>query len=175
MRRWVHVGNDDYYITLNDSAEGENRDIGGIQPGLAHLGFVVDDLAGLTERLWQQGYAIDILGMDHPYRKTVYYTDPAGFQFEFLEYRSDRPEERNLYGGESGDFKFNVRSLAGSRHENKYRYSVADTSVISGGRPQRCGFLAQVLGRRCTFSWVISRRLKALARSWRRTGDFSAV
>lgn len=113
VRRWVHVGNDDYYITLNDSAEGENRHIGGIQPGLAHLGFVVDDLAGLTERLWQQGYAIDILGMDHPYRKTVYYTDPAGFQFEFLEYCSDRPEERNLYGGESGDLKFNVRSLAG--------------------------------------------------------------
>lgn len=112
-RHWVHVGDDEYYMTLNDSAEGDIREIGGIQPGLAHLGFVVDDLEALVERLWQQGYAIDILGMQHPYRKTVYYTDPAGFQFEFLEYCSDQPEQRNQYGGETGSFKFNVRSLQG--------------------------------------------------------------
>ena len=112
-RRWVHVGNDEYYITLNDNAEGDIREIGGIQPGLAHLGFVVDDLEKLVERLWQQGYAINILGMQHPYRKTVYYTDPAGFQFEFLEYKSDQPDQRNLYGGETGLLKYNVRSLQG--------------------------------------------------------------
>ncbi len=113
QRNWVHVGDDEYYITLNDSAEGDMRDISSIQPGLAHLGFVVDDLQGVTERLWAQGYAIDILGMDHPYRKTLYYTDPAGFQFEFLEYNTEQTEERNLYGGETGPFRFNVRSLTG--------------------------------------------------------------
>ena len=102
QRRWVHVGNDDYYITLNDSAEGELRDINGVTPGLAHLGFVIDDLEGLIERLTGNGYEVDIFGREHAFRKTVYFCDPAGFQFEFVQYASDKPEEKNMYGGESG-------------------------------------------------------------------------
>jgi len=110
-RHWVHVGDDDYYITLNDNAEGENRDLSGIQPGVAHMGFVVDDLEGIVSRLAEKGFNIDILGREHPYRRTVYYNDPAGFQFEFLQYSSDKPEEKNMYGGESGELKRNVTSL----------------------------------------------------------------
>ena len=102
-RHWLHVGDDDYYLTLNDNAQGEIRDVRSVQPGVAHLGFVVDDLAGIIGRLAQKGFTIDIQGRDHPFRKTVYYNDPAGFQFEFLEYSSDRAEEKNMYGGESGD------------------------------------------------------------------------
>lgn len=102
-RHWLHVGDDDYYLTLNDNAQGAIRDVHSVQAGVAHLGFVVDDLSGVIARLAAQGFTVDITGRDHPYRKTVYYNDPAGFQFEFLEYSSDQPHEKNMYGGESGE------------------------------------------------------------------------
>ena len=104
-RRWLHFGDDDYYITLNDSAAGNMRDVRGINPGMAHMGFVVEDLEALIQRLSKAGYAIDIIGRDHPYRSTVYYLDLAGFQFEFLQYHSDKPDEKNLYGGERGELQ----------------------------------------------------------------------
>ncbi len=49
-RRWLHVGDDDYYITLNDDGEGAVRDLTGHNPGLAHLGFGVDELDDVIER-----------------------------------------------------------------------------------------------------------------------------
>ena len=96
-RRWLHVGDNDYYITLNDDGEGANRDLTSHTPGLAHLAFVVDDLDGVIERLEAKGYQVDIEGVDHPFRKNVYFLDPAGFQFEFVQYLSDDPNERNRY------------------------------------------------------------------------------
>ena len=96
-RRWLHVGDDNYYLTLNDGAEGENRDLSGHAPGLAHLGFVVDDVDGVIQRLEAKGFQIAVSGGDHPFRKTVYFIEPAGFEFEFMEYLSDKPSERNLY------------------------------------------------------------------------------
>lgn len=96
-RRWLHVGDDDYYVTLNDDGEGDNRDLTGHQLGLAHLGFVVDDLDGIVERLQAKGHRIDIEGPEHPFRRNIYFLDPAGFQFEFVQYLSDVADERNRY------------------------------------------------------------------------------
>lgn len=114
-RNWLHVGDDDYYLTLNDGAEGEIRDLGGIAPGLAHLGFVVDDMDNLIQRLTSKGYEIDIVGRNHPHRKTVYFIDPNGFQFEFIQYLSSDAVLKNQYGGESGELvrseKFNIQEF----------------------------------------------------------------
>ena len=96
-RRWLHVGDDDTYITLNDDGEGENRDLAGHAPGLAHLGFVVDDLDGVIARLEAKGHRIHIEGAGQPFRNNVYFLDPAGFEFEFVQYLSDDPAERNSY------------------------------------------------------------------------------
>lgn len=102
-RNWVHVGDDENYVTLNDCGVGENRDLSGITLGLAHIGFTVDDVEALSARLTGQGYAIDVIGRNHPHRKTIYFIDPAGFQFEFIEYFSEKPSEKNMYGGEIGE------------------------------------------------------------------------
>lgn len=102
-RHWLHVGDDDYYLTLNDNGNGDIRDVKSVQQGVAHLGFVVDDLAGVIQRLENKGFSVAIQGRDHPFRKTVYFNDPGGFQFEFLQYSSEKPQEKNMYGGESGD------------------------------------------------------------------------
>ncbi|NRA19157.1 MAG: VOC family protein [Oceanospirillaceae bacterium] len=100
-RNWVHVGNDDYYITLNDKAEGNNRNLKSQTAGLAHIGFAVDDVAAISARLQNKGYQIATIGADHPYRKTIYFIDPAGFEFEFIQYLSEIPEQKNMYGGET--------------------------------------------------------------------------
>jgi len=38
MGNWLHVGTNDYYITLNEGNEDSNRDLKGHSPGLAHTG-----------------------------------------------------------------------------------------------------------------------------------------
>ncbi len=101
-RKWIHIGTEDNYITLNDMGNGENRDLKSLTPGLAHIGFVVDDMDSLRDRLVSNGYEIATVGANHPYRKTIYFIDPAGFEFEFIEYLSLEPAKRNMYGGETG-------------------------------------------------------------------------
>lgn len=102
-RRWLHFGDDDYYITLNEANRESNRDLKGHSPGLAHVGFRVTDLDELIQRLRDKGYEIEIVGADHPFRKNVYFVDPSGFEFEFVQYLSDASEERNQYGGETSE------------------------------------------------------------------------
>lgn len=96
-RNWLHVGDDNYYLTLNDGAEGEIRDLSGHAPGLAHLGFAVDDADAIVARLEAKGFPIRVKDTEHPFRKTYYFVDPAGFEFEFMQYLSDKNEERNQY------------------------------------------------------------------------------
>ncbi len=96
-RNWLHFGDDNYYITLNDGAVGQNRDLDGHSPGLAHIGFEVEDVDGIIDRLTGAGFEISVLSNDHPYRSTVYFKDPEGFEFEFMQYLSNKPEERNIY------------------------------------------------------------------------------
>lgn len=105
-RRWVHFGDDTHYITLNEPGDdGSNRDLTGHAPGLAHVGIEVDDLQALSERLSAAGYKPRVASAPHPHRTSVYYLDPAGFEFEFVQYFSDVPAERNMVGGETGELK----------------------------------------------------------------------
>ncbi len=95
-RTWLHIGTDDYYITLNDNGDGLNRDLQGHQPGLAHIGFVVEDCDKVLQRLNNAGYELRTTGAD-PYRKSYYFIDPQGFEFEFLEYSTEDPKLKNQY------------------------------------------------------------------------------
>ncbi len=100
-RKWLHFGDSHHYITLNDHGSGPNRDLRGLSVGLAHIGMEVDDVDAVVERLRAAGHEPTTIGADHPHRKTVYFSEPAGFEFEFIQYLSDDPQERNLYGGET--------------------------------------------------------------------------
>ncbi len=94
-RKWLHIGDDYQYLTLNDNGEGDNRDLNGQQTGLAHFAYVVNSLDAVIERLAAAGFDKDHDGAIEPFRKNVYYVDPNGFEVEFVEYLSDDPEERN--------------------------------------------------------------------------------
>ncbi|MEM8497616.1 MAG: VOC family protein [Pseudomonadota bacterium] len=95
-RRWLHLGDDFQYLTLNDNGVGSNRDLAGHQIGLAHFAFSTANLESVMAGLSKAGFQPSKEGATEPYRKNVYYMDPAGFEVEFVEYLSDVPAERNL-------------------------------------------------------------------------------
>ena len=97
--RWVHIGTDHAYVALNqatrDPAEPWIPYAG--KPGLNHLGFEVDDADALRARLRAAGYQDTTVPNAHPYRRRVYFHDPEGNDWEFVQYLSDDPAKRHDY------------------------------------------------------------------------------
>ena len=95
-RTWLHFGDDYHYLAISDHGEGVNRDLTGHSVGLAHFAYATNDITAVINRLTSAGYEISKPGTQEPYRKNVYFMDPAGFEIEFVEYLSDIPAERNF-------------------------------------------------------------------------------
>ena len=97
--RWLHVGTDDTYVAVNEApeepAEGWVPYAG--KPGLNHLGYEVDDVDALRARLAAAGYPDSTVPNEHPHRKRVYFHDHEGNDWEFVQYFSEDPAERNDY------------------------------------------------------------------------------
>lgn len=91
---WVHVGTDSTYLCLNEGGEEVRATKG---PGLNHVGFVVEDAESVRVRLEQAGYEEGFVPDPHPHRQRVYYIDGNGIEWEFVEYYSGDPNERNDY------------------------------------------------------------------------------
>lgn len=94
-RKWIHFGDDYQYIAMSDHGEGKNRELAGHQIGFAHFAFVTNNIDAVIERLLTAGFSIAKDGSKEPFRKNIYYVDPAGFEVEFVQYLSDLPEQRN--------------------------------------------------------------------------------
>ncbi len=94
-RQWLHFGDDDNYLTFNNGGDKPIRDLSGHQVGVAHFGYVVDNIEALIQRMEDAGYALSHCGREEPFRKNCYFIDPDGFEVEFVQYLSDLPEERN--------------------------------------------------------------------------------
>ncbi len=62
-----------------------------------HLGFEVDDVEAIRERLTAAGYRDSTVPNAHPHRRRVYFHDAQGQDWEFVEYNSTDPKERNDY------------------------------------------------------------------------------
>ena len=98
-RRWVHFGTDETYIALSQSTvEPERRWVPytGV-PGVNHLAYEVDDVEALRDRLRSARYLDSTVENNHPHRKRVYFYDPDGNDWEFIQYLSDDPAERHDY------------------------------------------------------------------------------
>lgn len=97
--RWVHVGTDETYIAMT-SANTEPlqpwQPYRGL-PGVNHLGYEVDDAATLRSRMLAAGYEESTVPNSHPHRRRVYFLDPDGGDWEFVQYLSADPSERNDY------------------------------------------------------------------------------
>ena len=94
---WFHVGTDDSYLALASNGKGDAPDWKTNYTGVKHVGIAVPDLDSLENRLRDVGYVLDHRGADHPYRKNAYYMEDHNLQFEFIEYLSQRPYEKNDY------------------------------------------------------------------------------
>ncbi len=62
-----------------------------------HLAYEVDDVEALCERMKSAGYRDSTPPNAHPYRKRRYFYDPEGNDWEFVQYLSQDPAERNDY------------------------------------------------------------------------------
>lgn len=97
--RWVHVGTNDTYIVLNQAKADSARHwipYSG-EPGVNHLAYEVDDVESLRLRLKAAGYRDSTVPNAHPHRKRVYFYDPDGNDWEFVQYFSQDPAKRNDY------------------------------------------------------------------------------
>ena len=97
--RWVHVGTEDTYIALTGAESTPDvpwEPYSGL-PGVNHLGYEVDDVDSLRGRMLAAGYEESTPPSLHPSRKRVYFLDPDGNDWEFVQYLSDDPAVRNDY------------------------------------------------------------------------------
>ena len=95
--QWTHLGDDHSYIAIQSGGEGTVADWKTRWTGVKHVGIVVPDLDAVVEGLAAIGYEVDHFGGTHPHRKIAYFVDPHSLQFEFIEYLSTDPSERNEY------------------------------------------------------------------------------
>jgi catechol 2,3-dioxygenase-like lactoylglutathione lyase family enzyme len=98
-KRWVHIGTAETYISLTQATgESENprKPYSGV-PGVNHLGYEVDDVGALRDRLQAAGYRESTPPNRHPFRRRVYFGDADGNDWEFVQYLSDDPAQRHDY------------------------------------------------------------------------------
>lgn len=97
-REWVHFGDDHTYIALNQATQNDlktekNYD----KAGINHIGFVVQDVQEIANNLLMNGYKRDYPKQVGPFRIRDYFADADGNQYEFVQYLSEIPEEKNSY------------------------------------------------------------------------------
>ncbi len=100
MGRWVHFGTDDFYVALQENSKhSPTQEVTYTNDGINHIGFVVEGMDALIERMKEEGYNLSAASAldDHPHRRRAYFFDGNGVEWEFVEYLSDKSEERNDY------------------------------------------------------------------------------
>jgi catechol 2,3-dioxygenase-like lactoylglutathione lyase family enzyme len=98
--RWMHFGNDRFYVALQQNGEHSGRgDTTYQHDGINHLGFVVTGLDEIIARLKTAGYEMTPASAmkEHPHRRRAYFFDGNDVEWELVEYTSEEVAERNDY------------------------------------------------------------------------------
>lgn len=86
--RWIHLGNHQVYLALNDDPVGKRVHEIYENIGINHVGFVIEDGDAMKTWLEQQGieyYTMTAFETKH----RIYVTDPDGNEIELVEYNPD--------------------------------------------------------------------------------------
>ena len=98
--RWVHIGNDNCYIALQEAHLGDaaKKQLPSYKNyGINHTALVVLNLKQIEDKLIENGYQKGIETPVEKYRIRRYYYDHAGFEWELVEYLSEKTKEMYLY------------------------------------------------------------------------------
>ena len=98
--RWVHIGNDSCYIALQEAHLGDaaKKQLPSYKNyGINHIALVVLNLKEIEYKLLENGYQKGIETPIEKYRKRRYFYDHAGFEWELVEYLSEKKDEMYLY------------------------------------------------------------------------------
>lgn len=94
-KRWIHLGTESSYIAMN---EGDPVERTPFQfEGYNHVGIVVPDAEAVANRLLKAGFKRAYPTTLDKFRIREYFLDHEGNEYEFVQYFSDKDEERNLY------------------------------------------------------------------------------
>ncbi len=98
--RWVHIGNEESYIALQEPHPGFES----MAPletyrnhGVNHIGLIVEDAAKIEKKLLDKGFKPNGPMIVETHRKRLYFYDQAGFEWEMVEYLSDSFDDKYLY------------------------------------------------------------------------------
>lgn len=98
MREWIHLGDDDTYIAINQAKQSDLKaDKNYDSIGINHLGFVVQDVEEIANNLLSKGYKRDYPKQVEQFRIRDYFADADGNQYEFVQYLSEVVLEKNSY------------------------------------------------------------------------------
>lgn len=88
--RWMHLGNPQFYLSLNETPEAtrSHQTYSGI--GINHVGFVIDDSDAITALLQANGLNYYTY-ISPETRLRIYVDDPDGNEIELVEYNPDYP------------------------------------------------------------------------------------
>lgn len=97
-RKWLHLGDDSTYVALEEATKDSNSYANEYEvKGINHLGFVVNDIEAIATRLLNAGYKRNYPKQIHQFRIRDYFLDDDGNEYEFVQYLSDKVEERNSF------------------------------------------------------------------------------
>ncbi len=96
-RKWIHLGNNTTYIAINQTIEPQVITKNYASSGFNHVGFVVEDVTEIADRLLEAGYKRDYPTQVEQYRIREYFIDADGNEFEFVQYLSENVSERNYF------------------------------------------------------------------------------
>lgn len=97
-REWVHFGDNDIYIAINQAKYSDlKNDKNYDKIGINHIGFVVQNVEEIANNLLNAGFKRDFPKEVEQFRIRDYFADADGNQYEFVQYLSEVPEERNSY------------------------------------------------------------------------------
>lgn len=97
QRRWAHIGTNQSYVALTETTKEVTASENYLTHGFNHMGFVVNDVRAVGQRLREAGYKSSYPFTEHKHRLRDYYLDADGNEYEFIQYLSDKTEERNSY------------------------------------------------------------------------------
>ena len=97
-RPWRHVGNQHFYVALQAVPHHPGRAPYSDSAGMNHLGWEVEDVAALEARMLEAGFEPNMhADAAHAARRRIYFYDPDGNDWEFVQYLTDDLNARNSY------------------------------------------------------------------------------